>query len=133
MDAGAFSAVNRMMSSAALVTESASNAAAVILDKSTALAEGTSSAVEASMTVAKAAWNGVDLADVKVNRSNIQVQGATASSLVAWIQSEECQTLFPDMPANASALWVATVDSFAWTRPDVEMSREELDLGATSG
>lgn len=128
MDAGAFSAVNRMLSSAASVTESASNAASVLLDKSTALAEGTSSAVEASMTVAKAAWNGVDLADIKVNRSHIQVQGATVSALINWIQSDECAMVFPDMPVNATALWVATVESFAWSRPDVEVSREELSL-----
>ena len=56
------------------MTESASHAASVLLDKSSALAEGTSTAVEASMTVAKAAWNVVDLADIHVNRSHIQVR-----------------------------------------------------------
>lgn len=88
LDSGTFSAVNRMLSSAAQVTESASSAASMLLDKSTALAEGTAGAVEASMTVAKAAWN-VDLSHVKVNRSKVQIRAMTSQTLRAWVHLEE--------------------------------------------
>ena len=128
LDSGAFSAVNRMLTSAAQVTESASSAASMILDKSSALAEGTAGAVEASMTVAKAAWNGIDLADVKVNRSRVQIRAMTSQALRAWIHSEESEMMFPDLPANTSRLWLAAIDSLSWQRSDVFLSRDELDM-----
>ena len=131
LDSGAFSAVNRMLSSAAQVTESASSAASILLDKSSALAEGTAGAVEASMTVAKAAWNGIDLSDVKVNRSKVQIRAMTSQALHAWVHSEECGMMFPDLPRNTTKLWVAAIDSLSWFRPDVFLTRDELDMAGS--
>ena len=50
---------------------------------------------------------------------------------MTWVQSDECAALFPELPNNATKLWQATVESFSWSRPDVKMSREELDLGGS--
>ena len=130
-DANAFRSVNRMLSSAATVTESAGNAAALIIDKSSALAEGTSNAMEASMSVVKAAWNGVDLAGLVANKSRIHIEAVHIAGLEDWLASDDRLTALPGAPSEAVEIWMAAIHIFSWWRPQVFISKDALNLTGT--
>ena len=131
-DAGTFTHVNKMLGSAARVTEAAGNAATVLFDKSARLAESTSAGVEvistSSMSVAKAAWSGVDLVGMKASKFSICIEARSIHSLQMWLLSNDSSILLAGAPTEAWDLWMAGVSSLGWSTPSVTLGRDELSL-----
>ena len=105
-DAGTFTHVNKMLGSAARVTEAAGNAATVLLDKSALLAETTTAGVEvfssSSMSVAKAAWSGVDLVGMRASKFSFYIEARSIQSLHMWLLSNDSHTLFGGSSAGCT-------------------------------
>ena len=131
-DAGTFTHVNKMLGSAARVTEAAGNAATVLLDKSALLAETTTAGVEvfssSSMSVAKAAWSGVDLVGMRASKFSFYIEARSIQSLHMWLLSNDSHTLLAGAPQGARDLWMAGVSSLGWSTPHITLPRDELSL-----
>ena len=132
-DAGTFTHVNKMLGSAAHVTEAAGNAATVLfVHKSARLAESTSAGVEvistSSMSVAKAAWSGVDLVGMKASKFSICIEARSIHSLQMWLLSNDSSILLAGAPTEAWDLWMAGVSSLGWSTPSVTLGRDELSI-----
>ena len=107
--------VQRLMVSTAQVGESAAGALTSLLDGGTQLVTASTSVVRAAsvntLSVAQAAWEGVDL--VGMNATNVigRVLGASAAAIEQWLYSAQGREVLRDPAPSVLDFWVGLLKS----------------------
>ncbi|OLP75372.1 hypothetical protein AK812_SmicGene44843 [Symbiodinium microadriaticum] len=122
--------VQRLMVSTAQVGESAAGALTSLLDGGTQLVTASTSVVRAAsvntLSVAQAAWEGVDL--VGMNATNVlgRVLGASAAAIEQWLFSVQGREVLRDPAPSVLDFWVGLLRSQGLHLPVVTAETEAL-------
>ena len=120
--------VGRMLSSTALVGESAANAVSQFISSGTQIATASGNAVMASLDVARTAWRGVDLLSMNCTRTVGRVLAEDAYVLEFWLNSSHGQEVLRAKEPKAYDFWRALCRSLTWQMPFVTSKLDYLDV-----
>ena len=124
------SPLGRVMNSTAHVSESAANTLASILDGGTQLVTVSTNVVKAAsvstLSVAHAAWDGVDLVGLNATRVAGRVLGHRAADIEEWLLSAPGREVLHDPAEEALRLWQNLLVSQTFALPVVSADTQAL-------
>ena len=122
--------VHSLLASTAQVGESAAGALSSILDGGTQLVSASTSVVRAAsvntLSVAQAAWVGVDLVGMNATQVVGRVLGETTETIELWLYSEQGREVLRDPSREAVVFWQGLPQSQSFRLPVVAAETEAL-------
>ena len=122
--------VQSLLVSTAQVGESAAGALSSILDGGTQLVSASTSVVKAAsvntLSVAQAAWIGVDLVGMNAAKVVGRVMGETSEAIELWLFSEQGREVLRDPAQEALTFWLGMLRSQTFHLPVVAADTEAL-------
>ncbi|CAE7534689.1 unnamed protein product [Symbiodinium sp. CCMP2456] len=122
--------VQSLLVSTAQVGESAAGALSSILDGGTQLVSASTSVVKAAsvntLSVAQAAWIGVDLVGMNATKVVGRVMGETSEAIELWLFSEQGREVLRDPAQEALTFWLGMLRSQTFHLPVVAADTEAL-------